>query len=67
MGQHIPGSRSRILMAEKERLARRLLGQGLTIGQVATQLRCSRHFVSSVKKSLDAQGTRSAAEVTHRV
>lgn len=40
-------------MAEKERVARRLLRQGLTISQVMVQLRCSRAFVSKVKKALE--------------
>jgi hypothetical protein len=48
-------------MAEKEQIARRLLRQGLTIGQVSIQLRCSRTFVSKVKKSLEEQGDQSAA------
>lgn len=60
MTQQVPGSRSRAHMAEKEQLARRLLRQGLTIGQVAIQLRCSRTFVSRVEKALE-QDTQSAA------
>jgi transposase-like protein len=47
-------------MAEKERIARRLLRQGLTISQVAIQLRCSRGFVRKVKKALEHE-TQSAA------
>jgi hypothetical protein len=61
MTQHVPGSRSRNQMAEKEQIARRLLRQGLTIGQVSVQLRCSRTFVSKVKKSLEEQGKQTAA------
>jgi predicted transposase YdaD len=60
MTQHAGGSLSRERMAEKEQIAQRLLQQGLTIGQVATQLRCSRYFVSKVKKAL-AQDTSSVA------
>jgi DNA invertase Pin-like site-specific DNA recombinase len=59
MTQHVPGSQSRVQMAEKERIARRLLRQGLTIDQVAIQLRCSRTFVSKVKKAV-TQETASA-------
>jgi uncharacterized protein YerC len=40
-------------MAEKAQIARRLLRQGLTIDQITIQLRCSRAFVSKVKKSLE--------------
>jgi DNA-binding CsgD family transcriptional regulator len=38
-------------MAEKERIAIRLLAQGLNASQVATQLRCSAFFVRKVRKA----------------
>lgn len=46
-------------MAEKAQIARRLLRQGLTIDQITIQLRCSRAFVSKVKKSLE-EGSQAA-------
>lgn len=46
----IPGSQQRSVLQEKENLARVLLGRGLTISQVAQQLRCSRQFVRRISK-----------------
>jgi hypothetical protein len=36
-------------MLEKQEIARRLLGMGLTITQISRQLRCSRYFVQQVR------------------
>lgn len=49
MAHFAPGSQSRELMAEKERLAVRLLDQGLTVTQISRQIRCSPHFVRQVR------------------
>jgi DNA-binding NarL/FixJ family response regulator len=40
-------------MAQKEVLAVQLLKRGLTVKQVATQLRCSPFFVRKVRNSLE--------------
>jgi DNA-binding NarL/FixJ family response regulator len=53
MARYTPGSQSRAVMAQKEVIAARLLGQGLTTSQVAVQLRCSPNFVRRVRSSLD--------------
>ena len=50
MAHYSPGSQTRALLQEKERLAERLLKQGLTVAQVCTQLRCSPHFVRQVRQ-----------------
>lgn len=55
MAHFAPGSQSRALMAEKERLAERLLAQGLTVTQVSQQIRCSPHFVRRVRSKLSAE------------
>jgi transposase-like protein len=52
MAHFAPGSQSRALMAEKERLAERLLAQGLTVSQISQQIRCSPHFVRRVRSRL---------------
>jgi hypothetical protein len=49
MARYAPGSQSRAVLDEKERLARRLLSQGLTTTQICTQLRCSRYFVQQAR------------------
>lgn len=53
MAHYAPGSQSRALMAEKERLAERLLAQGLTVTQVSRQIRCSPHFVRQVRRKAE--------------
>lgn len=49
MARYTPGSQTRATLAEKERLARRLLLQGLTVTQICQQLRCSPYFVRQVR------------------
>jgi transposase-like protein len=44
-------------MAEKERIAARLLTQGLTVTQISRQIRCSPHFVRQVRSKLAAAPT----------
>jgi hypothetical protein len=50
MSRYGPRSQSRGLMTEKRKVAHRLLSEGLTIQQVATQLRCSPTFVRRVRE-----------------
>ena len=57
MAHFAPGSQSRELMAEKERIAARLLTQGLTVTQISRQIRCSPHFVRQVRSKLAAAPT----------
>ncbi|MGH2448506.1 MAG: hypothetical protein ACRDFS_07885 [Chloroflexota bacterium] len=45
-----PTSQKRALMEEKARLARELLGRGLTVQQVSLQLNCSKVFVRRIAK-----------------
>lgn len=52
MTRYAPGSQSRAMLAEKERLAGRLLSQGLTVTQICKQLRCSPHFVRQTREKL---------------
>jgi transposase-like protein len=47
-----PGSQTREIMAEKERIARKLLAQGLTVTQICKQLRCSPQFVRQARENL---------------
>jgi DNA-binding CsgD family transcriptional regulator len=54
MGHYMPGSQSRALMAQKEKLAAQLLSRGLRTSQVAAQLKCSQFFVRKIRNSLDA-------------
>jgi transposase-like protein len=56
MAHYAPGSQTRALLDEKERIAERLLKQGLTVTQVCKQLRCSPHFVRQVRGKVPAQG-----------
>lgn len=44
-------------MAEKERVAERLLAQGLTVTQISQQIRCSPHFVRQVRRKLSTSNT----------
>jgi DNA-binding CsgD family transcriptional regulator len=44
-----PGSQSRALLAEKQRIAEQLLARGLTVTQICKQLRCSPAFVRNVR------------------
>ncbi|HLJ66206.1 MAG TPA: helix-turn-helix domain-containing protein [Chloroflexota bacterium] len=53
MSRGAPGSQTRSLMVEKERIACRLLQQGLTITQICRQLKCSPHFVRRVRRELE--------------
>jgi DNA-binding CsgD family transcriptional regulator len=48
-----PGSQTRQVLAEKERIAQRLVAQGLTTTQICRQLRCSRYFVQQVRGKLE--------------
>jgi DNA-binding CsgD family transcriptional regulator len=57
MAHFAPGSQSRALMAEKERIAERLLAQGLTVTQISQQIRCSPHFVRQVRRKLSTSNT----------
>jgi DNA-binding CsgD family transcriptional regulator len=50
MAHYAPGSQTRALLDEKERIAERLLKQGLTVTQICKQLRCSPHFVRQVRQ-----------------
>jgi DNA-binding NarL/FixJ family response regulator len=52
MGRCVPRSQTRALMAEKEQIALRLLQRGLTISQIAGQLRCSPFFVRKVRSEM---------------
>lgn len=52
MAHYGPQSQTRAVLGEKERLARRLLLQGLTSYQIRTQLRCSAAFLRRVKNDL---------------
>lgn len=57
MAHFSPGSQSRTLMAEKERIAERLLAQGLTVTQISQQIRCSPHFVRQVRRRLSTRNS----------
>lgn len=50
MAHYAPGSQTRETLREKERVAVRLLQQGLTVTQVCQQLRCSPYFVRRVRE-----------------
>lgn len=52
MARYGPGSQTRALLDEKERIASRLLGQGLTVTQICRQLRCSPQFVRQVRAKM---------------
>ena len=52
MARYAPGSQTREALAEKERIASRLLLQGLTVTQICTQLRCSPYFVRQAREKL---------------
>ncbi len=52
MSHYAPGSQTRALLDEKERLAARLLGQGLTVTQICKQLRCSPYFVRQARERM---------------
>jgi len=54
-----PTSQSRALLEEKERIARQLLGRGLTVSQVSAQLNCSKVFVRRIAK--EVRGDKPAA------
>jgi DNA-binding NarL/FixJ family response regulator len=49
MAHYAPGSQTRETLLEKERVAARLLQQGLTVTQICRQLRCSAYFVRRVR------------------
>jgi DNA-binding CsgD family transcriptional regulator len=49
MTRYSPRSQNRGLLHEKELVARRLLSQGLTVAQIAGQLRCSPQFVRRIR------------------
>jgi DNA-binding NarL/FixJ family response regulator len=52
MAHYAPGSQTRALLDEKQRLAARLLAQGLTVTQICTQLRCSPYFVRQARDKM---------------
>jgi DNA-binding CsgD family transcriptional regulator len=56
MAHFAPGSQTRALLEEKERIAERLLKQGLTVAQICAQLRCSPHFVRQIRQRVPAGG-----------
>jgi DNA-binding NarL/FixJ family response regulator len=47
-------------LAQKEQLAMRLLGQGLTVTQICAQLRCSPYFVRQARAKLAESKTTAA-------
>ncbi|MBV9279707.1 MAG: hypothetical protein JOZ41_06470 [Chloroflexi bacterium] len=57
MARYAPGSQTREAMLEKERLAIRLLSQGLNVTQVCKQLRCSPYFVRQAREKLKGHST----------
>lgn len=52
MAHYAPGSQTRALLDEKQRLAARLLSQGLTVTQICKQLRCSPYFVRQAREKM---------------
>lgn len=52
MAHYAPGSQTRALLDEKQRLAARLLTQGLTVTQICKQLRCSPYFVRQARERM---------------
>ena len=54
MAHYAPGSQTRALLDEKQRLAARLLAQGLTVTQICKQLRCSPYFVRQAREKTPA-------------
>lgn len=62
MARYAPQSQTHDLMAQKQELAQRLLGRGLTITQIASQLRCSRYFVQQVRDRARSEEDLVAAE-----
>lgn len=54
MAHYSPGSQTRALLEEKQRIAERLLRQGLSVSQVSMQLRCSPHFVRQIRQKTPA-------------
>ena len=54
MSRYAPQSQTRALMRQKRELAQRLLAHGLTVTQVAQQLRCSRYFVQQAREFVDS-------------
>ena len=52
MARFAPGSQTRSLLEEKERLVAKLLAQGLTVTQICGQLRCSPYFVRQARQKL---------------
>jgi transposase-like protein len=54
MSHYAPGSQTRALLDEKQRVAARLLSQGLTVTQICKQLRCSPYFVRQARERMPA-------------
>ena len=52
MARYSPGTQTRQALEEKERIAWRLLDQGLTVTQISPQLRCSPYFVRQARERL---------------
>jgi DNA-binding NarL/FixJ family response regulator len=61
MAHYAPGSQTRALLDEKQRLAARLLAQGLTVTQICKQLRCSPYFVRQARDKMPAPQEREQA------
>lgn len=58
MAHYAPGSQTRALLDEKQRLAARLLAQGLTVTQICKQLRCSPYFVRQAREKIPSPAER---------
>ena len=52
MARGYPQFQTRAVLQEKAALVHRLLGSGLTVQQISTQLRCSYGFVQRIKRQL---------------
>lgn len=52
MAHCAPRTQTHDLLLEKERIARKLLEQGLSNQQVRAQLRCSRGFLARIRQEL---------------
>lgn len=61
MARYTPGSQTRDLLDEKQRIAMRLLAQGLTVTQITQQLRCSRYLVRQAQIKMEDIQSRPAS------
>lgn len=57
MSRYAPGTQTRQALIEKQRIAWRLLEQGLTVTQISQQLRCSPYFVRQAREKLNKETT----------